>query len=76
MHKSGSRPVAWCTGMKLLGGVALVLSGGGRSVVGVPGQGLWENAVGQAVRRLMGCEPVGVFGRPCDLPGCAVSANP
>src|SRR4051812_49473610 len=24
----------------------------------------------------MGCEPDGVTGRPCDLPGCAASANP
>jgi hypothetical protein len=24
----------------------------------------------------MGCEPAGVTGRPCDLPGCAASANP
>src|SRR2546428_14196671 len=24
----------------------------------------------------MGCEPALVVGRPCDFPGCAVSANP
>src|SRR6266508_2580710 len=24
----------------------------------------------------MGCEPVGVPGRPCDLPGCAASTDP
>ena len=30
--------------------LAVVLSGGASSVAGVPGQGLWENAVGQAER--------------------------
>jgi hypothetical protein len=34
-------------------GVAPVVSGGARSVGGVPGQGLWENVVGQA-ETLMG----------------------
>ena len=39
--------------------------------------GIWEQTqVGQAVHRSMGFEPVLVLGRPCDLPGCAASANP
>jgi hypothetical protein len=25
---------------------------------------------------VVGCEPVELCGRPCDLPGCAASANP
>jgi hypothetical protein len=52
----------------------LVASEPGLRVAGGPGQGLWENAVGQA-ETLMGCEPAGVTGRPCDLPGCVESAN-
>ena len=34
--------------MRMGCGVAPVLSGGALSVAGVPGQGLWENVVGQA----------------------------
>jgi hypothetical protein len=48
-----SSPGTWCTGMRMRGCVAPVVSGGVRSVGGVPGQGLWENVVGQA-ETLMG----------------------
>jgi hypothetical protein len=34
--------------MRMLVGAGAGLSGGVRSVAAVPGQGLWENAVGQA----------------------------
>jgi hypothetical protein len=44
--------------------------------IGVPGQGLLlGSVVGQAVGTV-GCEPGVVRGRPCDLPGCAVSTYP
>lgn len=71
-----SSPGTWCTGMKLRSSVRSFLSARRVSVVAVPGRGLWENA-GRAGRCCaMGCEPAGVTGRPCDLPGCAASANP
>jgi hypothetical protein len=60
--------------MRMGSGPLLVASEPGLRVAGGPGQGLWENAVGQA-ETLMGCEPAGVTGRPCDLPGCVESAN-
>ena len=44
--------------MRMLRGAALVLSGGVRSVVVVPGQGLWENAVGQAESFLWAASPL------------------
>jgi hypothetical protein len=44
--------------MRMRGGAAPVVSGGVRSVVGVPGQGLWENVVGQAVTFLWAESPL------------------
>lgn len=35
-----------------------------------------QTQVGQAVQSSMGFEPELVLGRPCDLPGCAASADP
>ena len=72
-----SSPGAWCTGMKMR--PRRPRSGRPRRRVAsppVPGQGLPGDR-GWAGRSLaMGREPVGVTGRPCDLPGCAASANP
>ncbi len=44
--------------MRMLVGVALGLSGDARSVAVVPGQGLWENAVGQAELFLWAASPL------------------
>jgi hypothetical protein len=44
--------------MRMLGGAGVVLSGGVRSVAVVPGQGLWENAVGQAEPYLWAASPL------------------
>ena len=42
----------------MLAGVAPVPSGGVRRVAVVPGQGLWENVVGQAERFLWAASPL------------------
>jgi hypothetical protein len=44
--------------MRMLVGAGLVLSGGARSVAAVPGQGLWENVVGQAELFLWAASPL------------------
>ena len=44
--------------MRIRGGAAPVLSGGVRSVAVVPGQGLWENAVGRAELVLWAASPL------------------
>ncbi len=69
-----SSPGKWCTGMRMRAGVA-GLSGGARSVAGFRDRGSGRTRSGRP-KLLMGCEPAGVTGRPCDLPGCAASANP
>ena len=45
-------------GMRMFVGAGVVLSGGVRSVAVVPGQGLWENAVGQAGPFLWAVSPL------------------
>jgi hypothetical protein len=60
-------------------GMKLLL--GGRVGVGVYGRrtwdrGFWENACWAGRYSSIGCEPELFIGRPCDLPGCAASANP
>lgn len=42
----------------------------------VRNRGICEESVWAGRSCSMGCEPVLVDGRPCDLSGCAVSANP
>jgi hypothetical protein len=44
--------------MKMLVGAAPVTSAAARSVAAVPGQGLWENAVGQAEPFLWAASPL------------------
>ena len=44
--------------MRMLVGAGAVLSGGVRSVAAVPGQGLWESAVGQAGPFLWAVSPL------------------
>jgi hypothetical protein len=39
-------------------------------------RGTWEHAGWAGRCRTMSCELALVFGRPCDLPECAASANP
>jgi len=51
------------------------MSGGGRSVRRLGPWGFEEERGGQAVV-VVGCEPVSLCGRPCDLPVWAVSPNP
>ena len=50
-------------------GAGVVLSGGVRSVAVVPGQGLWENAVGQAGPFLWAVSPLVKLAAPATCPG-------
>src|SRR3954469_2951086 len=71
-----SSRVLWCTGMRM--GVELLRRSGVGACRRAPCSG--TGALGERGRAglcvPMGCEPAGVTGRPCDLPGCAASADP
>lgn len=75
--------MALVTGMKGAGAAGVPVTGAGawRRSAGVYGATVRDEGHREQTRRAgrcctLGCEPVLVGDRPCDLPGCAVSADP
>jgi hypothetical protein len=78
LNSSCSRSMAFVTGMRICGAYLVRLGSGLILAYGatIRDKGHREHALWVGRRRTMSCELVLVAGRPCDLPGCAVSADP